>query len=199
MSKPIKRAALLVLAVSTAAVLWNSSGDSEEVDTARAEHLANRIWLERMPQGSRDMVWNFVAVDHERAKVGVVGRSSNWRFFGEAFKWRLRGDKLGFYFPQQDRRARVPVRTWECKGEAPAPFELCLQFGTGDRSHVFYSRRKWKVRPHEDGFVADADDEVAVPSVVLAGLGFDAPDVEVELDGEDVDQSDWLPGEALPR
>ena len=199
MTKSMKRASLLVLAVCTAAVFWTLDDDTDEADAAHAEHLANRIWIERMPENSRDLVWHFVAIDHERGKFGAVGRSSNWRHFADVFKWRANGNKLVLNFPQERKRARVPVRTWECKGEAPAPFELCLKVGSGDRGHTFYSRRRWKVRPHGEALVFGIEDDmppvgghVLVPSVGGSG------EMVLDDDGTDSETLDWLPGEALP-
>ena len=121
-------------------------GDHE---TAGAEHLANHVWLERLPTDERDMITHFLAIDSRDGRFGLVGRSSTWRHVIEVFKWHREDDRLRLFFPQERSRAAFKVRTWECKGEAPAPFELCLELARGDRSVVLYSRHDWVVDPHE--------------------------------------------------
>ncbi len=127
-----------------------------EHESAGAEHLANQIWLERLPANDRDMITHFLALDTRDGRFGIVGRSSSWRHIIEVFKWGRKGDRLKLFFPQERSRAAFTVRTWECKGEAPAPFELCLEFARGDRSATFYSRHEWVVEPQ--AFVEDRDE-----------------------------------------
>lgn len=131
-------------------------GDQE---AAGAEHLANHVWLERLPTDERDMITHLLAIDSRDGRFGLVGRSSTWRHVIEVFKWHRENDRLTLLFPQERTRATFNVRTWECKGEAPAPFELCLELARGDRSVVLYSRHDWIVEPH--GFVADSSEAVA--------------------------------------
>ncbi len=131
-------------------------GDHE---TAGAEHLANHVWLERLPTDERDMITHLLAIDSRDGRFGLVGRSSTWRHVIEVFKWHREADRLTLFFPQERHRAAFKVRTWECKGEAPAPFELCLELTRGDRSVVLYSRHDWVVDPH--GFVEDRSEAVA--------------------------------------
>ena len=126
-----------------------------EHDSASAEHLANQVWLERLPTDDRDMITHFLALDTRDGRFGLVGRSSTWRHVLEVFKWDRKGDRLMLFFPQERSRAAFKVRTWECKGEAPAPFELCLEFARGERSLTFYSRHEWVVEPQE--FIEDRD------------------------------------------
>ncbi len=131
-------------------------GDQE---AAGAEHLANHVWLERLPTDERDMITHFLAIDSRDGRFGLVGRSSTWRHVIEVFKWSRENDRLTLLFPQERTRASFNVRTWECKGEAPAPFELCLELARGDRSVVLYSRHDWVVEPHD--FIADSSEAVA--------------------------------------
>jgi len=130
-----------------------------EQGAAGAEHLANHVWLDRLPTDERDIITHLLAVESRDGRFGLVGRSSTWRHVIEVFKWHRENDRLTLFFPQERSRATFKARTWECKGEAPAPFELCLELARGDRSVVLYSRHDWIVEPHE--LVADSSEAVA--------------------------------------
>jgi hypothetical protein len=119
-------------------------GDSEE---AHAEDLLNHPWLDRLPADERDMIAHLLVLEHPRARVGVVGRSSQWRHFVEVFKWRLEGNQLTAVFPQERSRVQFHVRTWSCEGEAPRPFDLCLEVRRGERRAFLYSREDWVIDP----------------------------------------------------
>jgi hypothetical protein len=114
------------------------------------DKLVNQVWLERWPKDPRDMVWHFVAIDHERHQLGRLGRASRWRVASDGFVWRQEGARLDARFPQNGCRSTLVARTWKCAGEAPKPFDLCLELKAGDRVFNYYSRTDWVVRPHGD-------------------------------------------------
>lgn len=176
------------LALAGLAGLWSvGSWLSGESEVASADHLVNQVWIERMPEDQRDMVAHLVVIDHPQGQIGVAGRSSQWRHLIEAFLWRLDGDQLRLRFPQDRVRAKVQARTWRCAGEAPRPFELCLEIRAGDRQATFYSREDWVVRPHEsDAFEAVAEE---LPQLAAA---LDQADelVEVEVDAQQWPEAD---------
>jgi hypothetical protein len=168
-------------------------GDSEVEGTQR---LINQVWIERMPEDQRDMVGHLVLVDHPRGKVGIVGRSSTWRHLNEIFLWQLRGSELGTKFPQDRVKGKAQVRTWRCEGEAPAPFELCLEVSHGGRSVVLYSREDWVVKPHDHAsFDLLAEEEPRLTSV-LAELQVET--AAAEGDFESVDAGETWPESVMP-
>ncbi len=59
----------------------------------------------------------------------------------------LEGRRLQMRFPQDRTRATARVRTWDCEGEAPEGFELCLELRGENRTVRLYSRRDWVLRP----------------------------------------------------
>jgi hypothetical protein len=120
-------------------------------DEAGVRNLVNQVWLERMPRDQRDMVWVAVLVQQQGRRVGVTAHASRWRSFNNLFVWGLEKETLRTRFPQEDKRYTLRVRTWECAGEAPSPFQLCLEAKRGDQTLRFYSRKDWVVRPREDG------------------------------------------------
>jgi hypothetical protein len=121
------------------------------------DKLVNQVWLERWPKDSRDMVWHFVAVEHDQRRVGRLGRASRWRVASDGFVWRQDGARLDARFPQNDCRSTLVARTWKCAGEAPKPFELCLELKGGGRVFRYYSRTDWIIRPHGEVVADDLD------------------------------------------
>jgi hypothetical protein len=165
-------------------------GDDAETESTR--HVVNQVWLERMPDSQRDMIAHLLLVDHPEGKIGIAGKSSQWRHFIEAFVWKLQGSKLSVYFPQEEARAELKVKSWRCEGEAPSPFQLCLEISNGRRTAHFYSRDDWKVDPHN---AAASLQELAEDSPELAGLVEDIDVIDVEgVDLESFTEVETIPG-----
>lgn len=143
---------IIAVAVAGAAAwgLWTAGsalmGDEEATGT---QHAVNQVWIERIPQGPRDMIGHLVLLDLPEGRIGAVGRSSQWRHFLEAFKYGLEGHRLSIYFPQEQVNGHFKVRTWRCEGEAPEPFELCLEISDGRRSQTMYSLEEWHIDPDD--------------------------------------------------
>ena len=84
------------------------------------------------------------------------------------------------------------MRSWECEGEAPEPFTLCLEVASGDRKARFYSREDWVIEPHDAGSLeAIAAD---LPGIAET-LPSDALGEVDEIDPDDTTLVDRLPGE----
>lgn len=147
----------LALAGACALGAWKlgSAVFSSEDEAAGARHLINQVWIERIPDNDRDMITHLLLLDTDDGRFGAVGRSSAWRHVVEIFKWSLEEDRLALFFPQERTRSQFKARTWECGGEAPEPFDLCLELSRGDRSVRFFSHHEWVVRA-EDGAVDEA-------------------------------------------
>ncbi len=179
--KSVLIASALVAAGAATAVSLGSGNDDEATGT---RNLTNQVWVERMPQSRRDMIGHFIMLDGSRDKFGAIGRSSTWRHAFEIFGWRLEGKRLSLFFPQEEARTRVDVRTWRCAGEAPEPFELCLEIKTGSGTINFYSHPDWVIE--SDGSVeAFADEHPELASVFEHAM----PETTVELDVDDLDYS----------
>lgn len=136
-----------VLLAGAVLIVWQLAA-SLVIRRSGPGHLANQIWLERLPANPRDMVWHFVAIDHDGRRVGSLGRASRWRLFSDGFVWAAEGHQLRGRFPQDDCHLNLQVRTWKCGGKAPKPFDLCLEL-TGEDKQVYryFSRTEWVVRP----------------------------------------------------
>lgn len=169
-------AALAAVGAVGATMWWAGTALFGDESAAGAKHAVNQLWIERLPANSRDRVDHFVLVRHSEGRVGAVGKSSQWRHNIEVFLWGLEGERLSVFLPQDERKAQLKVRTWECAGEAPKPFELCLELtGANGSSATMYSRKDWIIEP---GNVTDALAEIADEEPALAGL-------VAELDGVD--------------
>jgi len=145
MAKTTTKALGLVLAGAGVCGLWALVGDDDEATGTR--NVVNQVWIERAPDDQRDMINHLMLVEVPEGRLGAAGRSSQWRHMVELFQWGLEGHRLSVFFPQERVKAQLKVRSWKCKGEAPAPFELCLEISNGRRSAQFYSLEEWKIDP----------------------------------------------------
>ena len=137
-----------------------------------------------------------VALDTRDGRFGAVGRSSAWRHVLEIFKWHREDSQLTLFFPQERTKAQFDIRTWDCKGEAPRPFELCLELSRGHRSVTFYSRYDLVVDPHavaENGEAAVAElvaEHAELEPFARSLATIDAESIlGVDAEGEDADDA----------
>jgi hypothetical protein len=150
----------------------------EEQSTKRA---VNQLWVDHFPSDERDMVLHMVIIDHREGKFGAIGQSSQWRHRIDVFRWQLDGATLGMFFPQDRVRANLKVSTWECAGEAPEPFELCMKLTNDNgRSVTLYSRKDWKIEPHDS---RDSIADIVEDTPELAGLLHEIDETEAERIG----------------
>jgi hypothetical protein len=196
MAKTTKR--LLSLAVAGTAVwgVWSLGqtilGDDPSADGT--EWVVNHVWVERLPENERDMIGHLALIQHPRARIGVAGRSSQWRHFIELFKWGLERDRLSLYFPQEEMKAQVTVRTWRCAGEAPDPFEICLEISSGRRKATYYSREDWVIDVNDvDRSRRELSRESPELAAVFEHAVADATATETEADVEAYRPFEWLP------
>lgn len=156
---------------------------SDDAETAAAKHAVNQVWIERLPADQRDMIGHFVLVDHKQGRIGAIGKSSQWRHFFELFQWGLEGDRLSVFLPQDKVKAQLQVRTWKCAGEAPEPFELCMELTSGRKSAKFYSRTDWVIEPHDvagsiEGLVEESPELAQVLHAIPSESAEELPTVE---------------------
>jgi hypothetical protein len=130
------------------------------------DKLINQLWVERMPANRRDMVWHFIAAEHEGHRIGALGQASMWRVHIDRFLWRQQGDRITIFTPQTGCRSTLEARTWKCAGEAPKPFELCLELTGHGKSFRYYSRDDWSVRPKDR---LESDLAFAAPALQSTG------------------------------
>jgi hypothetical protein len=144
-----------------AIVLWQLGGLLFPERTG-PDRLVNQLWIERMPTGQRDLVWHFAAIEHEGRRFGALAHASAWRVHADRFLWKQQGDQFEFTTPQNGCHSSLKVRTWKCAGQAPKPFELCLEFVGMGKTYRYFSREDWEIRPG-----ARLEGEVAFASAAL--------------------------------
>jgi hypothetical protein len=106
-------------------------------------------------------------------RLGIYGMSSAWRTRTEGFRWSLAGDTLSVELPQDGTRTRARVRTWPCRGEAPRPFDLCLEWRSGQKTGRLYSRRAWALgrRVRAEEVAAPVQGAISAAARASAALG----------------------------
>lgn len=121
--------------------LMSSCGEAQDL-----KHLANQVWIERLPENDRDQIHHIVLIQEGRDRFGAFGRSSTWRHFVEVFMWQREEDRLTLHLPQDRVRLDLTAKVWNCEDEAPEPFELCLELkGHSGRTARYYSRYDWTI------------------------------------------------------
>jgi hypothetical protein len=114
-------------------------------EAASAPRLHNQVWIERLPTDDRDMIHHLVMIDEDGERFGAFGKSSQWRHFVELFRWAREENRLTLLLPQDRKRLELGVKVWECAGEAPAPFQLCLELSNKRKTMRYYSRHDWSL------------------------------------------------------
>lgn len=197
MTKGTKTMIALGLVGATAWGAWTVGRGLLGDDVAAEEQrwLVNQLWIEKVPENDRDTVTQLVLID-QGERMGMVARSSQWRMLAELFKWGLEGPRLSVFFPQDQVKAQLNVRTWRCEGEAPEPFELCLEISDGEDQTVLYSLEEWAI---DTDYVGASLDSItaSIPnlSTSFARILPDRADLQsVESDVDDFAEVDWLPG-----
>lgn len=146
---------LLVSCAAAGAIAagWWATGSAPD----ELERFSQQVWLDRLPQGERDMIRFFVAVTVDDQRVGATGKASAWRQVTDVFLWAREVDRVTLYFGQDRKRWKARVKVWRCKdGEAPG-FELCMKIGDDRHTVMLYSREDWRIDPDR----ADTDQAVA--------------------------------------
>lgn len=141
-----------------------------ESDSIEAKRLANQVWIERLPKDDRDMIHHLVLIEDGGDRFGAFGKSSQWRHFIELFRWAREENRLTILLPQERKRLDLGVKVWNCEGEAPAPFQLCLELTNKKQSHRYYSRHDWSIDSGPDAFA-----QVVAAHPELAGALKDLP------------------------
>jgi hypothetical protein len=130
----------LLLAVAIAATVYavaNRGGHSQH-----SSGLAfDRIWIDHMPRGERDMVGVFVAMDDYA--IGQFISTSRWAGMFEAFQYEAHGDELRAVFPQTGKREKMTLKAAACDKSG---FDYCLEItGSDHGAKRYYSQEDWVI------------------------------------------------------
>lgn len=106
-----------------------------------ALELTNRVWRNKVPKDGRDLTFHMVLFDKAKLRAGAMAHLSEWRYYVDRVRFRVQGKTLTIESPQDRTKTTFDVRTYRCKGEAPKPFDLCLELKRGKRKVTLYSER----------------------------------------------------------
>src|SRR5689334_5497402 len=117
----------IILVAVVIYIIWKFlSGLIGGADLRGGKYLTNRPWIENVPKNERAMTHAFFLLDKGKRHFGSVAYGSMYRVTLDTVEWKTEGDELTLNFLQEQTRAKFKVRTWECAGQAPEPFDLCL-------------------------------------------------------------------------
>lgn len=103
--------------------------------------LTNRVWRNKAPKDARDLTFHLVLFDKAKIRTGAMAHLSEWRMYIDRVRFGVDGNTLTIESPQDQTKTKYKVRTWPCKGEAPKPFDLCLELKRGMKKVTLYSEK----------------------------------------------------------
>lgn len=110
--------------------------------------LTNRIWQNKTPKNDRDLAFHLGLFEKAKVRTGLTGHISAWRYHFDSVRFRTKGDTLVIESPQDRTVTHFKSRIWSCKGEAPKPFDLCLELSKGNRKVRLYSNQSGFASQH---------------------------------------------------
>lgn len=126
---------------------WHG-GDAPTAPTQGDVSVTDRLWIDHLPRGERDVIQIFVAITEE--PMGVFQAASRWKGEFELFRYEQHGGELRMLFPQTGTRDRVRAKATECNRNG---MDYCLELEGSSRGvKRYYSREGWEV-----GSVRDID------------------------------------------
>jgi hypothetical protein len=144
----MKKAVLALVAIAGAGygvARWRSDAPVGKHDKSL---VTDRLWIDHMPRGEKDVVQIFVALTEE--PVGAFQAASRWKGEFELFRYEHHGNEYRIVFPQTGTRERVCATASECNRGG---MDYCLELeGASHGVKRYYSREGWEI-----GSVRDID------------------------------------------
>jgi hypothetical protein len=134
--------AALAALLAAASVEPAGPGSPRAARKPETRYLLNRVWSERPARDERELVTHLVLGGRGRLQFGALARASRWRAQADVLRFELDGDQLKLEVPQERARVTFTVRTFPCAGQAPAPFDLCLELRRGSTVLRLYSSER---------------------------------------------------------
>jgi hypothetical protein len=179
----MKKASLIAVAALTAAGALYFAGPSRP---EAPKLLLDRVWIDHVPKSDTDPIGHLVMLKQKPDQAGgVIGHSSSWAVRANLFKHRVGADEMTLYFPQTKKHVKAKVKVWRCEGDAPEPFQLCLELSHDKGKHKarLYSRDEWVVGSKDLPAFAKALDDV--PDGPPADVDEGDPEEAMEASAED--------------
>jgi hypothetical protein len=132
---PPKKVIMAIVVIAIILLIW--SGRS--LRATSTEYLFDRIWIDRVTDDPRELVDMVYLLDD--GDLGLLGKSSRYRFSVDFVRWSLEGEHLSLHVLQEDERRTYEVKTWRCgPGEAPSDdFEYCMSLAGPDRTRKYFA------------------------------------------------------------
>src|SRR5262249_54975668 len=123
----------------------------------KANLVANRFWIDHLPQGEKDTVHAFALWAPE--SFGVFADQNHWRVELERFRYEIKGNTVHAVFPLSGTRESIALSASRCR---EADWDFCLEVrGASHGTTRYYSRLGWERRNRSvEQFMA----EVAAPA-----------------------------------
>lgn len=153
--------ALLGLAVVSAVAFaaWNTRSD-EVVEQADPNYVVDRIWIDHIPKGERDVIQVFVAITEQ--PFGVFQAASQWKGAFELFRYESHGNEIRIHYGQTGERETVKTRATKCNEKS---FDYCLELDGASRGvKKYYSMKGWEI----DGVASVEEIRAHIESLVNA-------------------------------
>jgi hypothetical protein len=107
----------------------------------------DRVWIDHLPRGERDLVEVFVALDDYAIGQFIV--ASRWTGKYDAFQYEAHDDELRAVFPQTGQREQLTLRAKKCEGTVA--FDFCLEIaGSNHGVKRYYSQEDWIIERGAD-------------------------------------------------
>ena len=147
---------VLVMATIAFPIVRSGFDDTSEANIQSSRKWKNRLWVNRMPENSRDMVNHLAFIEMDNGRFGTFAHASVWRGRLENFVWKRDGNKVDLFLPQERRRAKIKLRPHKCGDNTPKGFDLCMTVQSGNRATEFYSHHDWIIRPHRSNLSSES-------------------------------------------
>ena len=133
-----------IAGVSYGAYRWRS--EPAPAAKHRDDLVTDRLWIDHMPRGERDM-FNILALLDDDA-VGVFQKMSAWVGEYEGFRFEANEGELRVVYPQSGKRETVRVRARTCNENG---MDFCLEISGASRGvKKYYSREGWEIGAAHD-------------------------------------------------
>ena len=155
----MKKFLVVTALTGTAAVGWRWQHESASATEGarKGNVVANRFWIDHLPQGEKDTVRVFALWIPE--SFGVFADQNRWRVELERFRYEIKGGTVHAVFPLSGAREDITLNASRCH---EADWDFCLEVrGSSHGTTRYYSRLGWERRDRSvEQFMAD----VAAPT-----------------------------------
>ena len=134
---------LLVAVALAATVVAVVRHDSHQPSS---DLVFDRVWIDHMPRGERDMVGVFLAIDEHA--IGQFITTSRWTGSFVGFRYEAHEGVVRAMYPQSGKREELVVKAVACDATG---FDYCLDIaGSEHGAKRYFSRKDWVIERADD-------------------------------------------------